>query len=167
MRESDDVTTEGTREGDEPGTVVVRGRVVYSRGPLIHGLIAFTVVVGLAAVAALAFSLSVFSDQLGTQRQQIETIQTARERSAFDGCRIDQAVILRSAANGRPRYPVRNLHGDLIGYLYTGSLAKREAKARMFLVQVNLNDCHRYAVLVRTGKLPPLPSLVGGKRGRR
>lgn len=123
------------------------GRVLYSRGPIIRSLEILSAVAGLLAIAALVFALSSFEGRL-------DTIQAARQRSAFDTCRILDAVIVASGKS-RERVTVYDLKGHVIGYVQFGGRASRN-QVKAFIAALGLTNCSRFARSVRTGRRVPL-----------
>lgn len=95
------------------------GRPLTSRGRVIVGLEILCVFTALVAITGVVLALIEFGQ-----------IQNARERSAFDTCRILGALIIRS-----------------------GQLTHHGAQAHRFLSAVGLSDCGHYALAVRHGTI--------------
>lgn len=95
--------------------IVLRGRVVYSRGPIIRVLEVISGLAGIVAVVALILSLTV-------QSNTISDIQRERNKAARDTCDLLQQLILSS-----------------------GHITHREAQAQKYLVQNGLSNCVAYA----------------------
>lgn len=92
-----------------------------TRGPVIIALEVLTVITALLAITALAVAVTTFEDR-------ISEIQDARQHAAYDTCGLLQLLILDS-----------------------GRISHHQARAKAFLHQVGLSNCHAYALKVRNG----------------
>lgn len=144
----EDERRSGLERRDEPPELPPdhpnRGRPVYSRGPIIIGLIFLFLLTSIGSAAAVYFSINALSGRL-------DTIQVARERSAFDTCAIIGTVLSETESHGKT-YIVHAKpgQGKVVGYL---TVPNNHASTQRLLRGAKLTNCHRYSILVRTGKL--------------
>jgi cell division protein FtsL len=147
-----DIVTEGTRHDDPEGMTVRRGRIIYSKGPIIRSLEVLTVLTGLLAVGALIYTITALSTRVSlaqfdaaqaknsaqaaelralkaqvaarTARAKIVAIQTARYRAAEDNC-----FLLR-------------------GLVFAAATPHTSREARNYIDSTKLRDCHAYALAI-------------------
>lgn len=146
MKERSETSEMGTRS--VPATVItedgerLKGRVVYSRGPIVRSLEIACIISSLLALAALGFTIY-------TLTQSYDRVQDAREKSAKDTCTILRTIIVKSAVT-KHRLPVRDGNGQIIGRALLGAGNARQLALR-FLRENGLTNCDVYASHVRHG----------------